>query len=212
MATGSVRRRVLSGGLCTVLTTTALALLAGCGSSLSHTIDKKQLRDMSRQGARWVYDAENELVVALDRLDEAKDALARVRTRIEEAEEGVESAEKGRAGLVRVAEAWLVHLEALEKWAEESVKLQRFGLLVARAAVELAKAQVIQREDLLGGKDFSVKDYQDQYNQLKATYDRRAKRVRSMRKAARKKEARWWRLRRRYVARTGDYDSGLWTQ
>ncbi|MCA9665865.1 MAG: hypothetical protein KC503_09765 [Myxococcales bacterium] len=184
---------------------------AGCGSSLSYTIDKKQLREASRRGQLWVYDAENEIVVALDRLDEAKDELHTVRLRIKKAERTIRRAEKGGKGsAVRVAEAWLVHLESLEDWAKLNVRLHRFGLRVARAAVELAKAQVIQREDLLGGKNFNVKDFKVQYDELKKRFDRARKRVRKMRRDARKKEQRWWTLRRRYVAQTGDYNTGLW--
>ena len=187
--------------------------LVACGGSLSHTVDQSQLRDMSRQGQLWIYDAENEIVVALDRLDEARDDLATTRERIKLARHAIEQAEKkkGRAA-VDVAEGWLVHLEALEEWAAQNIKVERYGILVARAAVEHAKAQVIQREDLLGGKDFAVKDFQDQYDELKDIYDKRMKRVQDLRRSARRKEERWWRLRQRYVAQTGDHDTGLWTE
>lgn len=206
-----------SGGLarCALLLAAlaSLSTLAACGSSLSYTIDKSRLREASRRGRLWVYDAENEIVVALDRLDEAKDELRKVRLRIKKAERAIERAEKrGRRSGVQVAEAWLVHLESLEDWAKLNVRLHRFGLRVARAAVELAKAQVIQREDLLGGKDFNVKDFQAQYDELKKRFDRARKRVRKRRRLARKKEQRWWRMRRSYVAQTGDYNSGLWIE
>lgn len=188
-------------------------LAAACGNRLSHTVDQSKLRDMSRQGQLWIYDAENEIVVALDRLDEAKDAQNETRERIKRARKSIERAEKKKGrGAADVAEAWLVHLEAMEEWAETNIKVQRFGILVARAAVEHAKAQVIQREDLLGGKDFAVKDFQDQYQDLKDIYDKRMKRVQKMRRDARRKEERWWRLRQRYVAQTGDHDTGLWTE
>jgi chaperonin cofactor prefoldin len=187
--------------------------VVGCGTSLSHTVDDGKLRDMSRQGQLWVYDAENEIVVALDRVDEAQDDLADVRERIKQARKSIEHAEKKKGrGAVDLSEAWLVYLEAMEAWADANIKVQRFGILVARAAVELAKAQVIQREDLLGGKDFSVKVFQGQYEELRQRYDSRMKRIQRMRRDARHKEERWWRMRQRYVAQTGDYDTGLWTE
>lgn len=187
-------------------------LWLGCGAaSISDTVDPDYLKDMSRQGQLWVFDAENEIVVALDKLDEARDDLSRIRRMIRLAERGVERAEKrdNRLG-VDVAEAWLSHLESLEDWADENIELQRLGIVVARATVELAKAQVINREDLLGGKDFDMRDYQEQYNSLKARFDRKQKRVDKRRKRARQREQKWWTLRRRFVAQTGDYDSGLW--
>jgi hypothetical protein len=195
-----------------ITATLLVTALAACGGArLSHTVDEDKLRDMSRQGQIWVHDAENEMVVALDRLDEAKDELSAVKRRIREAEEAVERSESGKSRqAVQVAEGWLVALEGLENWAKALVKLQRLGLVVARASVELAKAQVIQREDLLGGKDFNVGDYQAQYNRLKGMYDKRHRFVDALRRKARKKEERWWTLRRRFTAQTGDHDSGLW--
>jgi len=190
----------------------AAAVIGGCGStSLDNTIDADKLKDMSRQGQLWVFDAENGIVVALDRLDEARDELYRILRELKVAERRIEAAEKRRKRLlVDVAEAWEKHLESLERWARANVRVERFGVLVARATVELAKAQVIQREDLLAGKDFDVKTYQEQYQELREEYLRRKKIVRKMRQRARKLEARWRSLRRRYVAQTGDYDSGLW--
>ena len=107
-------------------------LFAGCGSSLSHTIDNSKLRDMSRRGQLWVYDAENEIVVALDRLDEARDLLRDVRRQMRIAEKRIEAAEKrGNSLGVNAAEGRLVALEALESWAKANVRLQRLGVVVS---------------------------------------------------------------------------------
>jgi chromosome segregation ATPase len=183
----------------------------GCGTSLSHTVDDSTLRDMSRNGRLWVYDAENEIVVALDQLDEAKDELRGVRYRLKRAERSQDKIEKkGNALAEQMAEARVDFLEALEEWAEAEVRFRIFGILVARAQVEYAKAQVIQREDLLGGKDFSPADYKQQAEELTAEQEARKKRVAKLRRAARKMEAKWWRARRRFVAQTGDHDTGLW--
>lgn len=187
-------------------------LLAACGGgSLSYTVSASKLKDMSRQGQLWVYDAENGIVVALDRLDEARDELYRVKAQQKIAERRIDAAKKRRnSSGVNVAEAWEQHLEALEEWARARIRLERFGVLVAQASIELAKAQVIQREDLLGGKDFNVKDFQDQLQKYQAVYDTRRKRVRKMRRKARRMEKRWRKMRLRYIAQTGDHDSGLW--
>lgn len=190
----------------------SLAVLAtGCGSGLSHTVKESYLKDMSRQGQLWVFDAENEIVVALDKLDEAKDQRSEIRRQIKRAQRSIEKAEKrGNRLAVEVAESWLSYLESMEEWADENIDLHRFGIIVARATVELAKAQVINREDLLGGKGFDMRDYQEQYNQLNDEYNETKKKVDGLRKRARKREQKWWTLRRRFVAQTGDYDSGLW--
>ena len=130
---------------------------AGCGGAIDYVVDPDYLKEVSREGQRWIYDAENEIVVALDKLDEAKDIRLKTRRRIKEAEKAVERAEKRNQRLgVEVAEAWLSYLEALEEWVEENIDIMRLGVVVARATVELAKAQVINREDLLGGKGFAI--------------------------------------------------------
>jgi hypothetical protein len=190
----------------------AAALLLACGGSgLSYVVADKKLDDMSRQGQLWVYDAENEIVVALDQLDEARDELRDIRYRIEKADKSVKRADKrGKPLGVEVAEAWLEYLEDLETWAEAQVKWRRLGVILARATVELAKAQVIQREDLLGGKDFDLADYREQYADFEQAMQKRGKRLAALRKKARRKEVQWWRIRHRFVAQTGDYDSGLW--
>lgn len=192
----------------------SLAALAGCGAgSLSNTVDSDLLKEMSRQGELWVYDAENDIVVALDRLDEAKDQRRAIRIRLRDAEKNLEAAEKRNARLgVEMAEAWINHLEGLEDWTDSNIDNLELGIVVALAAVELAKAQVINREDLLGGKGFSAKDYQVQFNKLKKEFDAEKKRVRKIRKKARKLEDKWWTLRRRFIAQTGDYDRGLWIE
>jgi chromosome segregation ATPase len=192
----------------------ALALLlAGCsGSKLSYRVDMDKLKDMSRQGQIWIYDAENEIVVALDRLDEAREELAQIRLRKKQAEASIEAAEKRKSrGAVSMAEAWMKYLEAMEDWGKDRIRASQIGVTAALAAVELAKAQVINREDLLGGKDFAIKDYQDQYKEWNEDYQRAMKRANRLRKAARALEQRWWVERRRFTAQTGDYDSGLWT-
>jgi chromosome segregation ATPase len=185
----------------------------GCsGSKLSHRVDMDKLKDMSRQGQIWIFDAENEIVVALDRLDEAREELSLIRLRKKQAEKSIEAAEKKRnRGAVEMAESWMKYLEAMERWAKRRIEASEVGVTAAAAAVELAKAQVINREDLLGGKDFAIKDYQDQYKEWNQDHQKELKRAARLRKAARELEQRWWVQRRRFTAQTGDYDSGLWT-
>jgi hypothetical protein len=190
----------------------ALTLL-GCGGSLSHRVDMDKLKDMSRQGQIWIYDAENEIVVALDRLDDAKDEQKAIERRLKKAEELVDKAEKkGNRVAVEMAEEWVKYLETLQRWAKARIKAHETGVISAEAAVELAKAQVINREDLLGGKNFAIADYQTQYDEWKKEYERELKRAQSMRKNARKAEQRWWVLRRRNIAQSGDHDTGLWIE
>lgn len=190
----------------------ALPLLGGCGgATLSHVVARGALRDVSRLGQVTVYDAENEMVIALDQLDEAEDALRETRRQLRLAERSVKRAEqrRGPAG-VRLAEAWVDYLENLSEWHEAQVELRRLGLVVAAAAIELTKAQVVQREDLPGGKDFTLRDFRRQHEQLQARFEREDKRLKRRRERVRQQELRWWELRRRSVAQTGDHNTAMW--
>lgn len=190
----------------------ALPLFSACGgATLSHVVQRRMLRDVSRQGQLTVYDAENETVIALDQLDEAEDALRETRQQLRLAGRSVDRAERrNSAPGIQLAEAWVDYLEQLRDWSEEQVELRRLGLLVARAAIELTKAQVVQREDLPGGKDFALKDFRKQHERLQLRFERETKRLKSLRERARQKELRWWELRRRVVAQTGDHNTALW--
>jgi hypothetical protein len=192
----------------------AISFLPSCSpSNISKTVDQSKLKDMSRQGQLWIYDAENEIVVALDKLDEAIDAQRKIKQRMEVAERSLEAAEKRKhRGGVDLAEQWIKYLEGMQAWARAQVEAQRVGVIAARAGVELAKAQVINREDLLGGKDFSVKDYQEQYDTWKKKFEEERQQVSKKWKIARTLEQKWWTLRQRFIAETGDYDSGLWIE
>jgi len=187
----------------------ALGASSCSSTSLSKTVDPDKLKEMSRQGQLWIFDAENEIVVALDKLDEAKDALAAIRRRLQAAERILEAAEKrnNRSG-VEMVEQWLKYLKSTEEWAKARTENSRLGVVVAQAAVELAKAQVVNNEDLLGGKDFSIKVYQEQYTRLKNAFEEEEKLVGNLRKVAREKEAQWWILRQRFVAQTGTMTVG----
>jgi chaperonin cofactor prefoldin len=202
-------RVLITGAMCALLL--APTVTACGGSAISHTISKNRLREMSRRGQLWVFDAENSIIIALDRLDEARDEWYRIKVQLKRASRRISAARKrSRANGVDVAKAYEDYLDDLEDWAKDNIRLYQLGVVVAKAALELAKAEVMQREDLTGDKDFSVKKYQDQYNKLKDAFDKRKKRVRKQRNDARKKEANWRKLRRQYVAQTGDHDSGLW--
>jgi len=191
-----------------------LVLSSGClGPSIRYTVDPDDLKEMSRQGQLWIYDAENEIMVALDKLDEVRDTLATTERRIAMAEIRIRAAEKRKSQLgIQVAEAWHEHLERMQQWAQENIHLHRLGVVVAKASVELARAQIIDKEDLLSGKSFSIADFQEQHESLKREFEQQGEQVHTLRKRARKQEQAWWALRKSYTAKTGDYDSGLWIE
>ncbi len=188
----------------------AALLGAGCRATLSHTVDPAKLKEMSRQGHLWIYDAENEIVVAMDKLDEARDSLRRIKEQKGEARASAAKNKRQNEAGQQMDAAWMAYLDRMQVWAERNIELHELGVVVAQASVELAKAQVINREDLLGGKGFKLDKYLLQYERLRQEFEQDDKAVRVLRKQAREQQKAWWDLRKSYVTATGDYDRGLW--
>jgi hypothetical protein len=191
-----------------------LVMLAGCGtSSVRYTIDGSELKEMSGEGRRWIYDAENEVVVALDKLDDAREELQQVQHSLDASkgsdDEPPRKASEGPAWQ-QLRRAWIDYLSSRKTAAEARVELYELGLVVARATVELAKAQVIVREDLLAGRGFNPARFERQEKELRKVYLDRFKEVDALRKKTRESEQRWWKARASFAGKSGDYDSGLW--
>src|SRR5690606_27029875 len=75
-----------------------LLVASGCASSASRMpsvrVDEAIRDEFPVEGRRWAYEAENEVIIALDRRDEAAVALAAARKRVDEAERAREVANK----------------------------------------------------------------------------------------------------------------------
>ena len=190
----------------------AAVLLTACGGpSASLRVNDKLVAQFPPDARAWVYDAENEVIIALDNRDAAKVKIEEIEKDIERAKATVTAA-KGRGGKgedpakARVAwhEARRDHAEALLEAAEVSV-------ICARASLELAKAKLVVRFDVLGEeKKFSVKGFEKQHERCARNLLARGRDADKLRDKAKKAEGGWRKARSQFVRSTGDHDHGLW--
>lgn len=189
-------------------------LLGGCAGSaatrsLDDTVDSSIIQVFPEEGRRWSYEAENEVIIALDRLDAARDKRLSAEAEVAAAERAIEIASK-RGGQGReVAEARRVVADAEVDRAESEIATFELGVLCARAQLELTKAQLAVRFDLPVEEDY-VKGFEAQYQacademaQARTEAERRAK-------AALDAKEKWRQTRAEFVRRTGDHNHGLW--
>lgn len=189
-------------------------LLGGCASSaatrsLDDTVDSSIIQVFPEEGRRWSYEAENEVIIALDRLDAARDKRLTAEAEVAAAERAIDIAAK-RGGQGReVAEARRVVADAEVDRADSEITTFELGVLCARAQLELTKAQLAVRFDLPVEEDY-VKGFEAQYQacademaQARTEAERRAK-------AALDAKEKWRQTRAEFVRRTGDHNHGLW--
>lgn len=149
----------------------AVAAVTGCGSDPRLRVDGSVLERITIENKLLLFDAENELDIALDDRDRAEEALARVHSDRKSAERRRERAERdvgvfedkgaldrAEVARLRVAEvdARLRHLEAKKREAELRLEQTDRDLVTARARFELAKARLVHRNNVPGADDIDV--------------------------------------------------------
>ncbi|MBI2374609.1 MAG: hypothetical protein HYV07_11495 [Deltaproteobacteria bacterium] len=190
-----------------------LVPLVACASveerTLSLDVDESIVAVFPPEGRRWTYEAENEVVIAIDRLNSAREEVERRKKAVDVYEAAVDAAsQRGSAGIA-VSKARLTWLESELELAEKERDAAEEGVLCARANFELTKAKLAVRFDLPVEEGF-VEPFEEQYgscaealNQLNADAERLGS------KSVGQKDE-WRKVRTEHVRRTGDYDHGLW--
>ena len=188
----------------------ALVFAACGGPSASLRVDDKVVAQFPPEARSWVYDAENEVIIALDTRDAAKARVREIEGDIARAKAALNAA-KTRGKGEAPAKARLEWHEARKKHAESLVDAAEVGIICARAGLELTKAKLVVRFDILGDdKKFSVKAFEKQQEKCAKTLMEMQKDSDKLREKAKKAEAEWRRVRSEYVRSTGDHDHGLW--
>ncbi len=161
----------------------AAASLPRCTSAPHLRVDSDVLEKITIENKLLLFDAENELNIAIDARDQVVDEIAQIRDDIRRAEKKREVAvrdgeifeskgdERRRelAALRRTtARAQIDYLEARLEWAEERLDRQRRELVVARARFELAKARLVKKNNVPGASDIDLADFEAQVEDLRA--------------------------------------------
>ncbi len=187
--------------------------VSACGASSASRIPSERVDEALRdefpvEGRRWAFEAENEVIIALDRRDAARAALAAASDRVARAEAWEDVADRSGKAKAPVA--------ALVAWRKEQ-RRQRVARLeeaevevyCARAAFELTKARLAVRFGLPVKARYLV-PFEAQYEACAQEQAQASAAVQDAESRAGKALERWRDSRREYVSKTGDHDHGLW--
>ena len=124
-----------------------------------------------------LFDAENELNIAIDSRDQVVDEVAQIKEDIRRATRKRDRADRDeelfdskgderRVGLARLrrttAVAQIDYLQARMAWARTRLDRRQRELVVAKAKFELAKAKLVKRNNVPGASDIDLADFEAQ--------------------------------------------------
>ncbi len=153
--------------------------LAGCGG-LAYTVDRKLLGDLAIEHKLTLFEAENEMFIAEDELEqlsrqahEARVAIQRAEAGINESESDFERAQAKKdnaaAGLAQSAVAAqgkkIEYLDASLTLLSARLAMQAILVSVADARYELAKAKLVKRNNVRGAAEVMLEDFERQVDQ-----------------------------------------------
>ncbi len=160
-----------------VLFPALLTCASGCGSAPHLRVDADVLERITIENKLRLFDAENELNIAIDARDQVVDEIEQIKQDIRRTQKKRDVAardedlfdDKGdqrRVALSRLrrttAIAQLDYLDARLEWARRRLDRQRRALIVAKAKFELAKAKLVKRNNVPGASDIEIEDFEEQ--------------------------------------------------
>ena len=186
----------------------------GCAGSaatrgLDDRVDPALVSVFPAEGRRWTYEAENEVIIALDRLDAAEDQRSAAESEVLAAERAIEIAAKRGGQGKEVAEARRMMALAAVDHAEADLFSAELGVFCARTNLELTKARLAVRFDLPVEADF-VKKFEEQYDSCASELTEAREEAEKQYSAAIGAKETWREVRAEFVRRTGDHNHGLW--
>ena len=143
------RRRVSRAALPATLAT-LLGLAGVCGCGLSQTVERQLLRDLTVEQKLVLFEAENEVYIARDE----REAL---RLRAQELER-----QRQRLAQRLIDAQGDAYLDSKEAWLEARLEVQQDMVMVARAKLELAKAELVNRANVRGADGIDPDEFTEQ--------------------------------------------------
>ncbi|GEM_PF-3594606 len=195
---------------------TALLFITACSGSaatrsLSRRVDNTVVSVFPEEGRRWTYEAENEVIIALDQLDSARDSRLEAKARLTQVESALDSSDQRQGKGKEVWEARREFADNELKQTQIEVEAAELAVFCARALLELNKARLAVRFDL-PVEDGFVKRFEDQYEDC--ARDLKDAKTDAEKRASETVQARekWHQVRADYVKKTGDHNHGLWIE
>lgn len=151
-------------------------LVPACGG-LSYTVDRDLLNHISIENKLLLFDAENDVSIALDerealkkQMSETRQDIADAKAKIQEAKADAERAQaKGDANAETVGDLAEDAYDKKIDWLNERLGFLRKRLeaqdrlvYVAWARYELTKAKLVKKNNVRGANDVEIPDYEEQ--------------------------------------------------
>ncbi|MEO1334815.1 MAG: hypothetical protein AAFV29_04195 [Myxococcota bacterium] len=161
----------------------ALGDIIACGTAPHLRVDADVLDKITIENKLRLFDAENELNIAIDARDQVIDEIAQIKDDVRRADKKREVAQrdvevfesKGDGERVRLSElrraaatARIEYLDARLEWARGRLDRQRRQLIVAKARFELAKARLVKKNNVPGASDIDLEDFEEQVKDYRA--------------------------------------------
>jgi chromosome segregation ATPase len=204
----------------------AAAAATGC-AGLSHTVDRKLLQGLSLTNKLLLFDAENDVMIALDEIEgikrdirRGKQAVADARAQSADAASDRERAEekgddKGEE-LAELAEDVFDlktdYLNASVDLLRERLDAQEESVLMAQAKYELTKARVVVRSNAAGSTRINLNDYTNQVDEMAERAREAREDVAETKKDVEELKQRWLKERNRLQQASGGGLGSPWVE
>ena len=196
-----------------------LLLSGACGTS-APSLSRAERDRLPRDARQEIFDAENDLVIARNRQDEAVERLRALRDALDQLDERQGRSEKRLSAtpggssrvsaLRKVTRAEQDYIEARQEVADSDVEVAEQEVRTARARLDLVK----QRQLVRIGKVplASLKDFEKAIQAEEAQGKQKRASSLDLRSRAQARLDGWKAAQEGYASQTGDFDSGVWIE
>ncbi|MBI5544003.1 MAG: hypothetical protein HY901_08960 [Deltaproteobacteria bacterium] len=203
----------------------ALALLT-CGCGIKR-VDEAAVARLPLESKLDLIEAENDLFIAVDSVDEAANRVLETREdyrnadqRISEAKEALATAESANdpklveIGKLSVQES-KERKEFLSAWEDvmwAMLDVEKAKLDLAKARYERSRAQAVKKANVEGAQKIKVDDFDKQVAELEAAVKKETAAAQSQNANAEKVRGTWYATRRVLAAKTGGAQGSPWVE
>ncbi len=171
-------------------------------------VDAQLVAELPAEARRWAYEAENEIIIALDRLDARRNALAASKAELGLGEKALDTASTRGTGQ-EPAKARIEWLEERVDAGEIEVDAAALAVFCARTNLELTRAKAAVRFGLPVEEGF-VEGFDKEYVSCAQDEEEAKKEVLEASAAVAKAKEAWRKARIEFAQKSQDYNHGLW--
>lgn len=212
----------------TLITLTLAAGLGfGCAAPPKLRVDASVLERITIENKLLLFDAENELNIAIDSRDQVVDEIEQIKEIVDRARQKREvairdsevfsdkgDAEKAKLAVLRAEalDARVTFLKAKLEWARQRLEKERAKLIVARSQFELAKAQLVKKNNVPGASDLELADFESQVEDYKADVNEADEDIQEAAAEMQAKEQAWTETNKSLQAASGGALGSQWLE